>query len=169
MPPEFRVALLGQGFMGKAHSNAYVQAPHFYDLPYRVVRKVICGRDTASLSAMADRWGWDETATDWRAVIERKDIDAVDICLPNHLHGPVAIAAAHVGKTVLCEKPLALALGEARAVAAAGGGGASGRARRSCGRRRSPCRSMRRARSPMPPAAWRRSSGSTIAVYQRSR
>jgi hypothetical protein len=72
MPPEFRIALLGQGFMGKAHSNAYVQAPHFFDLPYRVVRKVICGRDAASLSAMADRWGWEETATDWRAVVERE-------------------------------------------------------------------------------------------------
>ncbi len=119
MPREFRVALLGQGFMGKAHSNAYVQAPHFYDLPYRVVRKVICGRDTASLSVMADRWGWEETATDWRAVIDRKDIDAVDICLPNHMHGPVAIAAAQAGKTILCEKPLALSLAEARTMAEA--------------------------------------------------
>src|SRR3954468_3472138 len=117
MPPEFRVALLGQGFMGKAHSNAYVQAPHFYDLPYRVVRKVICGRDTASLSAMADRWGWEETATDWRAVIDRTDIDAVDICLPNDMTDRVSIAAAQPGKTILCEKPLALSLGEARTMA----------------------------------------------------
>ena len=115
--PEFRVALLGQGFMGKAHSNAYVQAPHFFDLPYRVVRKVICGRDAAALAAMADRWGWAETATDWRAVIDRKDIDAVDICLPNHMHGPVAIAAAQAGKTILCEKPLALSRDEARRMA----------------------------------------------------
>jgi predicted dehydrogenase len=103
--------------MGKAHSNAYVQAPHFLDLPYRIVRKVICGRDGAALSAMADRWGWEETATDWRAVIDRKDIDAVDICLPNHMHGPVAIAAAQAGKTILCEKPLALSLSEAQAMA----------------------------------------------------
>src|SRR4249919_1010291 len=93
MPPEFRIALLGQGFMGKAHSNAYVQAPHFFDLPYRVVRRVICGRDAASLSAMADRWGWEETATDWRAVIDRKDIDAVDICLPKRRRWPTPPAA----------------------------------------------------------------------------
>jgi predicted dehydrogenase len=108
--------------MGKAHSNAYVQAPHFFDLPYRIVRKVICGRDAAALSAMADRWGWEETATDWRAVIDRNDIDAVDICLPNHMHGPVAIAAAQAGKAILCEKPLALSLAEAQAMADAARG-----------------------------------------------
>ena len=116
MLPEFRVALLGQGFMGKAHSNAFVQAGHFFDLPYRIRRKLICGRDAASLAAMADRWGWEETATDWRAAIERPDIDAVDIALPNHLHAPVAIAAAQAGKIVLCEKPLALSCDEARAM-----------------------------------------------------
>ena len=71
---------------------------------------------------MADRWGWEETATDWRAVIDRKDIDAVDICLPNHMHGPVAIAAAQAGKTILCEKPLALSLAEAQAMADAARG-----------------------------------------------
>ncbi len=120
--PELRVALLGQGFMGKAHSNAYVQAEHFYDLPYRITRRLICGRDGASLSAMAGRWGWQETATDWRAAIDRPDIDAVDICLPNHLHAPAAIAAAQAGKTILCEKPLALSLDEARAMVEAASG-----------------------------------------------
>ena len=113
---EFRVALLGQGFMGKAHSNAYCQAPHFYDLPYRIRRTLLCGRDTASLASMARRWGWEETSTDWRSAIERKDIDVVDIALPNHLHGPAAIAAAEAGKIVLCEKPLALSIDEARAM-----------------------------------------------------
>ena len=93
MPSEFRVALLGQGFMGKAHSNAYCQAPHFFDLPYTIKRALLCGRDPATLSAMASRWGWEETSTDWRSAIERPDIDAVDICLPNHLHAPAAIAA----------------------------------------------------------------------------
>ena len=116
MKPELRVALLGQGFMGKAHSNAYVQAGHFFDLPYRIRRRVLCGRDAASLAAMADRWGWEETATDWRAVVERDDIDAVDISLPNHLHAPVAIAAAQAGKMILCEKPLAMNLAEAEAM-----------------------------------------------------
>ncbi len=88
MKPELRVALLGQGFMGKAHSNAYCQAGHFYDLPYRLRRTLLCGRDAASLRQMADRWGWEETATDWRAAIDRPDIDVVDIALPNHLHAP---------------------------------------------------------------------------------
>jgi predicted dehydrogenase len=114
MVPEFRVALLGQGFMGKAHSNAYCQAPHFFDLPFRIRRRLLCGRDAASLAAMAERWGWEETSTDWRSAIARKDIDAVDICLPNALHATVAIAAAEAGKMVLCEKPLALSLADAR-------------------------------------------------------
>jgi predicted dehydrogenase len=114
MKPELRVALLGQGFMGKAHSNAYCQAPHFFDLSYRIRRRLLCGRDAASLASMADRWDWEETCTDWRAAIERSDIDAIDIALPNHLHAPVAIAAAQAGKMVLCEKPLALSAAEAQ-------------------------------------------------------
>src|SRR5437667_12711387 len=113
---ELRVALLGQGFMGKAHSNAYVQAEHFFDLPFRVRRALLCGRDAASLAAMAARWGWEETSTDWRSAIGRKDIDAVDIALPNHLHAEVAIAAARAGKIVLCEKPLALSVAGAEAM-----------------------------------------------------
>jgi predicted dehydrogenase len=119
MIPEFRVALLGQGFMGKAHSNAYCQAPHFFDLPFKLRRRLLCGRDAASLAGMAERWGWEETSTDWRAAIDRKDIDAVDICLPNYMHAPVAIAAAEAGKTVFCEKPLALTVADARQMVAA--------------------------------------------------
>jgi predicted dehydrogenase len=114
--PDLRVALLGQGFMGKAHSNAYVQAPHFYDLPYNVRRMLLCGRDPVQLAATADRWGWESTATDWRAAIDRRDIDAVDIALPNHLHAEAAIAAAQAGKIVLCEKPMALSLDDAKAM-----------------------------------------------------
>jgi predicted dehydrogenase len=119
MKPELRVALLGQGFMGKAHSNAYCQAPHFYDLPYRVRRTLLCGRDAASLAATAERWGWEETSTDWRTAIDRKDIDAIDIALPNHLHAQAAIAAGHAGKIVLCEKPLAMTVEEAHTMVAA--------------------------------------------------
>jgi len=122
MPPDLRVALLGQGFMGKAHSNAYCQAGHFYDLPFRIRRSLICGRDAASLAAMAQRWEWEDTSTDWRTAIDRKDIDAVDIALPNHLHAPAAIAAAQAGKIILCEKPLALSLEDARAMADAARG-----------------------------------------------
>ena len=69
MIPEFRVALIGQGFMGKAHSNAYCQAPHFFDLPFTIRRRLLCGRDATSLATMAHRWGWEETSTDWRAAI----------------------------------------------------------------------------------------------------
>jgi predicted dehydrogenase len=116
MKPEFRVALLGQGFMGKAHSNAYCQAEHFYDLPFRIRRKLLSGRDAESLSQMAARWGWEGTCSDWRAALDSPDIDAVDIALPNHLHAPVAIAAAQAGKMVLCEKPLAMNVAEAAAM-----------------------------------------------------
>ena len=116
MKPELRVALLGTGFMGKAHSNAYCQAGHFFDLPYRLRRTLLCDVDEAALADMAGRWEWEETATDWRAAIDRKDIDVVDIALPNHLHAPAAIAAAQAGKIVLCEKPLALSVAEARAM-----------------------------------------------------
>src|SRR3954464_5149055 len=113
---ELRVALLGQGFMGKAHSNAFAQVGHFYDVPFRIRRTLLCGRDAASLASMAARWGWEETSTDWRTAIERNDIDLVDIALPNHLHAEVAIAAARAGKIVLCEKPLALTVADAQAM-----------------------------------------------------
>ncbi len=116
---ELRVALLGTGFMGKAHSNAYCQAGHFYDLPWRVRRSLICGRSEAGVRKIAEQWEWEESCTDWRAAIDRRDIDAVDICLPNYLHAPVAIAASEAGKIVLCEKPLALSVEEARAMVAA--------------------------------------------------
>ncbi len=120
--PDLRVALLGQGFMGKAHSNAYAQAAHFYDLPFRIRRTLLCGRNPSSLAAMAARWGWGDTSTDWRTAIDRSDIDAVDIALPNHLHAEVAIAAARAGKIVLCEKPLASSLSDAEAMADAARG-----------------------------------------------
>jgi predicted dehydrogenase len=113
---ELRVALLGQGFMGKAHSNAFAQVGHFYDTPFRIRRALLCGRDAESLETMAARWEWEETSTDWRAAIDRTDIDLVDIALPNHLHAEVAIAAARAGKIVLCEKPLALTVEDAEAM-----------------------------------------------------
>jgi predicted dehydrogenase len=116
---ELRIALLGQGFMGKAHSNAYAQVRRFFDIPFRLKMSVLCGRDTAALAKSAQAWGWGETATDWRAVMERPDIDLVDVALPNHLHCEAAIAAARAGKIVLCEKPLANTLEEARRMAAA--------------------------------------------------
>lgn len=113
------VAMIGQGFMGRAHSNAYHQVGHFFDTPFELRRKVICGRNRESLDAMAQRWGWDETATEWQQVVERKDIDVVDITTPNNLHAPVALAAAKAGKILLCEKPLAMSVAEAEQMAAA--------------------------------------------------
>jgi predicted dehydrogenase len=114
-----RVALLGQGFMGRAHSNAYHQVGHFFDAAVRVERKVLCGRNAGQLESMASRWGWAETSTNWEEVVRRDDVDVVDVALPNYLHAPAAIAAAEAGKIVLCEKPLAISKAEAERMAAA--------------------------------------------------
>jgi myo-inositol 2-dehydrogenase/D-chiro-inositol 1-dehydrogenase len=116
---KLRIALIGQGFMGRAHSNAYCQVKHFFDVPFDIERKVICARDRATLEKTAATWGWQEIATDWRAVVERKDIDVVDIAAPNAMHAPIAIAAAEAGKIVLCEKPLALSAEEGARMAQA--------------------------------------------------
>ncbi len=114
-----RVALIGYGFMGKAHSNAYAQVGHFFPGLRPVRRKVVCGRNRAGLEALAGAWDWEEVETDWRRIIERPDIDLVDICTPNYLHAEMAVAAAGAGKMVLCEKPLANSVPEARAMVAA--------------------------------------------------
>jgi predicted dehydrogenase len=103
-----RIALLGHRFMGRAHSNAWRQVTRFFDPPLEPVLQVVCGQDPVSLEAFARRWEWRETDTDWRRVVERPDIDAVDIALPTHLHAEPAIAAARAGKHVFCEKPFAL-------------------------------------------------------------
>lgn len=105
---KLNVAMIGYGFMGRAHSNAYLKVNHFFDLEYEPVRKVACARDAEKVKAFADQWGYESTETDWRKVIERKDIDAIDIACPNNLHHDIAIAAAEAGKMILCEKPLAM-------------------------------------------------------------
>lgn len=105
--------------MGRAHSNAFRQVKHFFEVPFDLECKVICGRNRANLENMAATWGWAETETDWRAVVERKDIDLVDIAAPNALHAPIAIRAAKNGKIVLCEKPLAVSAAEGARMAAA--------------------------------------------------
>jgi predicted dehydrogenase len=107
------VALIGQGFMGRAHSNAYQQVNRFFDTNFNLNLKVICGRDRARLQSIATQWGWAETETDWRRLMDRKDIDLIDIGTPNALHAEIAIAAAEAGKIVLCEKPLAMNVAEA--------------------------------------------------------
>ena len=102
------IGIVGYGFMGRTHANGYTQAPNFFDLPYEPVLKAACGRDQEKLKAYADNWGFQSTETDWRKLIERKDIDAIDICTPNDSHAEISIAAAQAGKMVLCEKPLSL-------------------------------------------------------------
>lgn len=113
------VAMIGQGFMGRAHSNAFHQVSHFFDTPYKFGLKVICGRDREKLTGMASQWEWEEIATDWRDVVGRPDIDVVDVAVPNNLHAPIAIAAAQAGKMVLCEKPMATSLADAQRMAQA--------------------------------------------------
>ncbi len=102
------IGMVGYGFMGRTHSNAYLSVNQFFDLAYRPVLKAICGRDEVQAKAFAERWGYDSVETDWRRLIARPDIDAIDICTPNNLHKEIAIAAAEAGKMVLCEKPLAM-------------------------------------------------------------
>jgi predicted dehydrogenase len=108
MAKPLTIGIIGYGFMGRTHSNGYSQAPHFFNLGYKPVLKVACGRDQAKLKAFADQWGYESTESDWRKVIERKDVDVIDICTPNNSHAEIAIAAAQAGKMILCEKPLAM-------------------------------------------------------------
>jgi predicted dehydrogenase len=105
---ELRIGMIGYGFMGRAHSNAYRKVNNFFDLAYRPVLKAACGRDEKNARAFADKWGYESVETDWKKLLERKDIDAVDICAPNNMHKEIAIAAAKAGKMILCEKPLAM-------------------------------------------------------------
>ncbi len=104
---QIRVALIGQKFMGKAHSNAYLKANKFFDLPVEVVMHTVVGRNEKELKSFAKRWGWSNYSTNWREVVRSDDIDLVDIGTPNDLHAPMAIEALKAGKAVACEKPLA--------------------------------------------------------------
>lgn len=114
-----RLGLIGYGFMGKAHTNAYRQAGRFFEPPFDLQLQAVCGRDGAAAQAFADRWGYASVETDWQQLINRPDIDIVDICAPNHLHKEIAIAAARAGKWVLLEKPLAMSVAEGQEIVAA--------------------------------------------------
>jgi len=116
---ELRIAIVGHRFMGRAHSNAWNQVAKFFDPALKPVLKVACGREKTDLQAFADRWGWEEIETDWRKVLERDDIDAIDIATPTFLHAEMAIAAAEAGKHIFCEKPFCNTLAEAEAMLAA--------------------------------------------------
>lgn len=124
MTDTLRVALIGYGFMGAAHSQAWRTAPRVFDLPRAIDMSVIVGRNAEAVAASAEKWGWRESTTDWRDVVTRDDIDVVDIVTPGHSHDEIAIAALKAGKHVLCEKPLANSVADAdRMVDAAHGSG----------------------------------------------
>jgi predicted dehydrogenase len=108
MAKPLNVGMIGYGFMGRAHSNAYSQVNHFFDLDYRPVLKAVCARSADKAKAFAEKWGYESVETDWRKLLERKDIDLVDVCTPNNTHAEIATAAARAGKMILCEKPLAM-------------------------------------------------------------
>ncbi|NND34332.1 MAG: Gfo/Idh/MocA family oxidoreductase [Saprospiraceae bacterium] len=114
---ELNVGIVGYNFMGKAHSNAWLQASKFFDLKAKPVLKVACGRSESAVKAFAKTWGWEQVETDWKKLIERSDVDIVDIALPQHLHYDVAIAAAKNGKHLFCEKPLSFTLAQAEEMA----------------------------------------------------
>jgi predicted dehydrogenase len=111
---EVRVGLIGYNMMGKAHSHAYRDAPFYFDTKVTPKLQAIAGRNEEKVKVAADKMGWSSYETDWRRLIEREDIDLIDISTPNNTHAEIAIAAAEAGKHVLCEKPLALSLEESR-------------------------------------------------------
>ena len=112
---DIRIALIGSGLMGRTHSNGYKRISDFFpELRYHPVLKAVCSRREDKVRAFAEQWGYESTETDWKAVIARDDIDAIDICTPNETHAEIAIAAAKAGKMILCEKPLARNLKEAQ-------------------------------------------------------
>ncbi len=117
MPKSLSIALLGQKFMGRAHSNAWSQVPRFFeDVRLRPVLHTVCGRDERELRAFAKRWGWGRTTTDWRTIAADEEVDLVDVGTPNDLHAEQSIAMLEAGKHVACEKPLAGTLADARAM-----------------------------------------------------
>ncbi|MDE0934439.1 MAG: Gfo/Idh/MocA family oxidoreductase [Mariniblastus sp.] len=110
------IGMIGYGFMGKAHTNAYATVGNFFELEYEPVLKALCARNAEKAQVFADNWGYESVETDWRALIARDDIDAVDICVPNNLHKEISIAAAEAGKMILCEKPIAMDVAEGEAM-----------------------------------------------------
>ena len=114
MTKPLNVGLIGYGFMGRTHSNAYRKAPNFFDLPYKPVLKTVCGLEEDQAKAFARKWGYESYTTNWKEVVEDDKIDIVDICVPNNVHAEIAIACAKAGKAICCEKPLALNVAQAQ-------------------------------------------------------
>jgi myo-inositol 2-dehydrogenase/D-chiro-inositol 1-dehydrogenase len=113
------IGLVGYGFMGRTHSNAFRQAPRYFDLPYSPVLKAVAARNKDRVQTFASNWGYESVETDWRALVNRRDIDLIDIASPNDTHAEIAVAAAAAGKMVMCEKPLARTAAEAEGMVAA--------------------------------------------------
>ena len=116
MARELRIGLVGYGFMGRTHSNAFLQAPRFFKLPLKPVLKAVAARNQERVKAFAENWGYESYETDWRKLVDRKDIDVIDIASPNDTHHEIAVAAAAAGKMVMCEKPLGRNAAEAEAM-----------------------------------------------------
>ncbi len=117
---KLRIGLIGCGFMGRTHSNGYNRVRNFFpELAYEPELKAVCSRNTDKVRAFAEQWGYESTETDWKALIARDDIDAIDICTPNDTHAEIAIAAAEKGKMILCEKPLSRTLDEGQKMVSA--------------------------------------------------
>jgi len=119
MSKTLNIGMIGYGFMGRAHSNAYRKVNQFFPVATRPVLRAVCARSAEELRSFADNWGWESTETDWRRLVDRKDIDAIDICSPNDTHLEIALRAAASGKMVLCEKPLAIDAKQAKKMVAA--------------------------------------------------
>ncbi|MDI5938012.1 Predicted dehydrogenase [Micromonospora haikouensis] len=130
---QLRVGMVGYAFMGAAHSQAWRTVNRVYDLPAQVRMALVCGRDTGKVAEAADRLGWEAHTTDWRRLVESDEIDVVDICTPGDSHAEIALAALAAGKHVLCEKPLANTVAEAREMAAAAVAAQAAGVRSMCG------------------------------------
>ncbi|MEO5603223.1 MAG: Gfo/Idh/MocA family oxidoreductase [Cyclobacteriaceae bacterium] len=110
-----RIGLIGGGFMGRTHSNGYNRIGNFFpELIHQPVLKAVCSRNPEKVKAFAAQWGYESSETDWKVLVAREDIDAIDICTPNDTHAEIAIAAAATGKMILCEKPLSRTLAEGK-------------------------------------------------------
>ena len=109
MTKPLNIGMIGYGFMGRVHTNGYKRVGDFFtELEYHPILKAACARDSDNIKAFANQWGYESTETDWRDLLKRDDIDAVDVCVPNNLHKEIALAAAEAGKMILCEKPIAM-------------------------------------------------------------
>ena len=114
MSKQLNIGMVGYGFMGRAHSNAYLRVNQFFDTTYQPVLKAVAARTKDKAEVFARRWRWERAENDWRRLIDASDIDVIDICSPNNTHHDIACVAAAAGKMILCEKPLAIDLGQAR-------------------------------------------------------